>query len=936
MTEEKKEVQTSAEPEYVGPPKSRAFKSNAPDLPSSANASQITLTPPTPMPQQLDESELIDESSILMDTTATDFKGDGGSNELLRAIAASEPAAQTDKKKKAQKKEIDFKELKKKAEELWEKRKLIKVFCDEHAKLLRALNYLWMLAKVTFYCAGLAFFVLGTFFYLSFESLVRSYLDGKGLENVTFEKINYSLSGFTLANVKEKNGLFSINQVKAQYSFADILEKKIPFVEINTLKIFLQGDTGPKNNTQEFVRVLLALGIFDKDSMLSIKSFHLENSMLYVGDKEYRLPVSFSGIGSLENTKHIIFPITLKNEYIDLNANVDVDISASSTKWKMEIVQAILSLPNFDDQNLKGTAIFGTSNGRLVSFNYTGQIKDDERFRDITMQWNKNAQDLWTANIVLTTPHRTESTVYTLNLSNVVINDDMKSFKTDAPLSLKITKFQSRKLNFDSLKLALRGSLECSTNGCSYFIKEKSDATAIMPSYSFYETPFLNNIEIFASKEPALLLDEDGIRFNVNFKPGSFYLHRKTDSEVEQKTNVNLSASMIKGIFRFEDRYTDMDFLTNFQEIDDSSFSLRNGSIKLKLSDDGLSTKITARKARLKEFGYFKPEVNLNLVVDTNNYFKADAKTNENNLSLKMEGYYNPDNMNILMNVQTEGPIIFKEGQPLPQDLSSFFSDSLKDVKGNVYLKGEIHYKGPRSISGPLKVLIDDLSFTYGNTIVKGLNTVLNISQIIPFGAQGLQNVYAESVTNIFPFTNVSAQIFFDANRKQFNFSSLSAEVGGYPLYIDPMWYNYTSPIYTFNLKGRTTPAQNILKGLNLKNLTIRGNANVNMALQLENSEVSLKSFEFLVPLEGSLSYTPRVYPHAYLENLKKLDFRKLSVYLSEQGKENELIFSSENKANKVRKKTSFRTKIDKPLKEYVLPQKTVIPNFVKEEKGKF
>ena len=126
------------------------------------------------------------------------------------------------------------------------------------------------------------------------------------------------------------------------------------------------------------------------------------------------------------------------------------------------------------------------------------------------------------------------------------------------------------------------------------------------------------------------------------------------------------------------------------------------------------------------------------------------------------------------------------------------------------------------------------------------------------------------------------------------------------------------------------------MKGLNLKDLAIRGNANVTMALQLEGSEASLKSFEFSIPSEGSLSYTPRTYPHAYLENLKNLGFRKLSVYLTEQDKENELIFSSENKSNKVRKKTSFRLKVEKPLPEYVLPQKSVVPGYIVEEKGKF
>ncbi|MBP5535079.1 MAG: hypothetical protein J6Y03_06235 [Alphaproteobacteria bacterium] len=977
MTDEKKEIQnkenptkTGSESEYVGPPKSHEFKDNNNQEIKTSTKARILSDPSRPdlkfpVPQEvspdinideIDESTLeIDEDSILM--KHGDFKGDGGSNELLRAIVAEDPTfvVKEDVRKggikgskggsnAAKKKSFDAKafqkELEEKLKKLWEKRKIIKEFYEKNIKYFHALNVLWMIAKSVFYSIGLAFFIVCLFFFISFNSLIRSYLNKKGLENVTFGRIEHSLSGFVFHDIREKNGLFSINSIKAQYSFADLLEKKIPFVGVDTLKIYIQEGENAKNTSQELTKILLSLGIFDKNSLFSINSLHFENSVLYVGNKEYKLPVSFSGVGSLEATKHFLFPITLKNEYVKLNANVELDIASSSSTWKMEIVSGSLTLPNIEEKNLTGTATLKTANGTFNSINFAGQLKDDESTKEVSIYASKNANSAWSIRVNLAVPQKGDPTTYLLSLSNVLIGKDWKSFKSESPISLKVSNFQYDDFKADEIKVSGRGSLNCALDGCTYVVKEKSDIILFSPSYTLYETNFSVNypiyIEVLPTKEAALTLRADKLLFDIRSAASTFALRKKSGVVTNQPTDVSINNSHIKGSFSLEDKSFNADVLINYKEINDTNFRLANGNVHFSLNKGDLTTRIVSQRARLKTFDYFKPEVNLVLDILPNNYFDATVKSDKNNLSITADGYYNPYSLNASVAIQTTTPIVFGEDQPLPQDVSSFFSEHLRNVSGSVSIKGMIHYKDLRSISGPLKVLIDDASFTYGNTTVKGLSTVLNISQIVPFGAQGVQNIYAEEVTNILPFTNANAQVFFDAGRKQFNFSSLSIDVAGYSLLIDPMWYSYTSPVYTFNFKGRPVLAQSIVDATTLKDVQIKGNASVNLSLQMEGPEFSLKSFEFLIPSDGTIYYTPSSYPHSYLENLKQLDFRRLSIYLTEQDKENELIFSSENKANKVKKKTSFRMKVEEPLPSYIKEQKIIVPNFVKEEKGSF
>ena len=143
---------------------------------------------------------------------------------------------------------------------------------------------------------------------------------------------------------------------------------------------------------------------------------------------------------------------------------------------------------------------------------------------------------------------------------------------------------------------------------------------------------------------------------------------------------------------------------------------------------------LVAQQAALLTADLFKPQVSLVLSMDSNNYFDAQIETADKQISATVNGYYRPEASEILsMIVQTKKPIEFNEHSLMPFDISSYFSDRIKNVRGSVSIKGEIRYKGIRSISGPLKVKLDDLSFDFGNTKVKNLDAVLNLSQLTPF-----------------------------------------------------------------------------------------------------------------------------------------------------------------------------------------------------------
>ena len=286
------------------------------------------------------------------------------------------------------------------------------------------------------------------------------------------------------------------------------------------------------------------------------------------------------------------------------------------------------------------------------------------------------------------------------------------------------------------------------------------------------------------------------------------------------------------------------------------------------------------------------------------------------------------------MSIKTNKPIVFNETNLSPAQLSTYFSEDLKDVTGALSFKGRIHYKNARSISGPLQVLLDNVSFTYGNTKVRQLNSILNLTQLVPFGAQGEQKIYVRAIDTVLPFTNIDALVFFDASRKQFNLSSSKMKLAGYELNAEPMWYNYDAAQYSFSFNGGNMSLQKLVRATTVKDLRVAGHGAINLTLQLQDGTTTLKNFELSAASDTRIKYTPATYPSPYLVKLADAEFKRMSVFLSQQENALEIIFSADNKVGK--RKTNFRIPLPSNLGQFIKPEGYSLPNDFLRMKEKF
>ena len=207
---------------------------------------------------------------------------------------------------------------------------------------------------------------------------------------------------------------------------------------------------------------------------------------------------------------------------------------------------------------------------------------------------------------------------------------------------------------------------------------------------------------------------------------------------------------------------------------------------------------------------------------------------------------------------------------------------------------------------------------------VKNFNSIMTLSHLIPFGTNGVQKATARQVLAVLPFTNVSTSFLFDATRKQLNLLSLEADLGNYPLRVDPSWFTYDLPTYTFILKGKMAPLDKWFNQTTFGDgLELKGEGTIDLSIKEEDGKLSLKSFEMSIPTSGSVAYTKNI----EIDNLKPLadtPFKKASLRLNQLPDDSSdvVIMVEYKNLRQGRKRANIRLNVSEDLDKFFLPVK--------------
>ena len=893
---------TETKGDYAGPPKSHNFSGNVPPSPANPFPSPAEPVPSMPVhtSQHFTENDLLEKQS------------------LINQIMVSEPKPEPEKKPL-----FDFNfHFNKSMLFHWDKE--IIAFLNKYPLLKRTLQIVWGTILTGIYLSGFFFFAAFLTIYFAFTPILRSYLDSKGLQNVSFTVSSHDLSQITLTNIADKNGSFKIKTMRLQYSLAELLKRQITIADIDGFEVKIQDNKEKGFNIKEVASLFWKIGIIDHNSPFKIQSLQMKNAKLFIGNNEYQLPINFSGIGELATTQHFLIPFTIQNQYLQAEASLDTQIGPRETTWIIKVEKGQLTLPEQPTLSINATLTWKTQNLSMRSLALDVAVLTEGKERTFNLSIFPGEKDKLNIDATITIPLLNNPKPFQaeLSLKNVDLAKDLRSFKSNSPINLKLTNVQNKFLSTEIIQTTLNGDLSCAKKTCSFELKKPSDLILFSPVKEFGDTKidisYPMRLTLFPQEKKLFNLSSKEIIFSALFKNATLNLRKTPKNEETSDLRIFLGNATADGNYSFYDKKASFSINGKNVSYSDDSLKIERADVQLQMTGLGTSLNVKSPSLMLEKNTLLKQPVAIDFYMDTEQYFKLTANTFNKQLLIDANGYYNPYTGEILAALSTN-TIPFKKGLPSPAEISSLFDNNLTNLTGNITLKGQVHYKNERNVSGPLKIMFEDVSFDYGNAHITNLNTVMTMSSLLPFGTQGVQTAFAQSIDAVLPMQNVQAQFFFDASRKQFNISQLDVTMAGRFMRIDPAWLIYQAPVYTFTFKAKPAKVEELLTYLNVKDLAVSGFGTLEYTIQLEDKKFSLKNLQLEIPGEGLIAYTPSVYPNANLEVLKNLPFRKATLMLNELADDTtDFLLIAENKNLQNRKRTTIRFNIKTPLASFI------------------
>ena len=279
--------------------------------------------------------------------------------------------------------------------------------------------------------------------------------------------------------------------------------------------------------------------------------------------------------------------------------------------------------------------------------------------------------------------------------------------------------------------------------------------------------------------------------------------------------------------------------------------------------------------------------------------------------------------------------IVFSKRTKQPHELSSVFDQTLRNLDGKIQVYGKIHWKHSRNVTGPMKILLDRVSFDYGDINVQKMSSVLNVQSFIPFSTDQDQRIFVQTLNSTLPFEGVDMIFQVNAKKQQMNISKLHTSVAGVPLRISPMWINFPAQTYPFTFKVPNLDLSTI--SLNVPDLNMSGKGTLSLSVAEENKRIVLKSLEWVSSGPGVLSYTPPDAQKKGYKSLNNLAFRKASFMLTElDNNVFDFLMMAQNKTIKT-PNTTLKIKIAPPLSRFVtMGKKRAVPSNIVEQQAEF
>ena len=167
---------------------------------------------------------------------------------------------------------------------------------------------------------------------------------------------------------------------------------------------------------------------------------------------------------------------------------------------------------------------------------------------------------------------------------------------------------------------------------------------------------------------------------------------------------------------------------------------------------------------------------------------------------------------------------------------------NITNLSGLVRVFGQLAWRGPYNVTGPLNVALKDLSFDINNTAISGLNTVLTLNSVRPLSTNDVQHVFVQSIDAFIPFQNLDMTFQVDPQNVRLN--RLSVSTANIPLSLPPSVIPVKNAnMLTYLKNDLPINLTDLQQNITLDDLSMAsGTANITMPIEFINGALSLSN----------------------------------------------------------------------------------------------
>ena len=734
-----------------------------------------------------------------------------------------------------------------------------------HEPVFRALSAFWAMFMACIYLGGALTLLFGIYHNMQLPLFIEGELRKRGLE---FEKVNfadYTLSRIEITNLKDKDGQYEVGKLIINSTFADFLRKRIRSVTLDDLKVNVVSEDGHAL-LSKLPSILQGLKNPTQESLgLTIDGIDVNNAVVNFRQGQVTIPVSFGINGIYTGRTEVVIPLTIKQQNLSLTGQLISN--ADSASWTLNILQGSVTLPKHSPEDLKGTVRFKISKDAIENVDVDLHTTYGTLEKNLTGTLTRTSAAGMNASLVLMENNLTEpdlSNQIRLSFGELIWGNN--GLESHRPIQVYVQAFTNSLMKISELHTVVNGDLSCPNwYACTFNLKEPASVTVQESRFNYRGKAVHGTVEnsfIMQPSENALYLSFYDPYLKLNWKLDnvnfSGYLEAEDDTVTVQAVHADV-------IGYFSDAQNDASRLgVSAKGVNLTSNKLQFVDGDVSISDVLSSTREVQMMAHQVKFAPLPLltvpfDVKLAMVGAQSAIRLQPVGTD---LIVALDGQFLPFQSTFSGTIKIPAFDLAKTKIPL-NGISPILTSNISNLSGQMAVSGRLVWKGQNSLEGPLTIAAKDVSFDWEKTPVKNLNTVLEVTSLIPFATESSQHAFIGEIDALVPFLSTNATFQFE--NQTFRLTGLTSFVGGVEVNMPASMVPLRNPNVLLFLKNtRPIDLTKLYAAMNLPQVSVfQGSASVSIPLEIQESRIAVPSVTLKVEnttLKNSQNSWPSVF----------------------------------------------------------------------------